>query len=116
MKLQRLLSLSLALSLSIAEIPLLSVESKTTVIPKNQQNSSSQAQADSSSDNSALFNAPVDDKVSGSSSKNENIEDLEAQLAKVRSGKPEAQARALFNLAKAYGEARKFDQAEQYYR
>ncbi|MDP3507014.1 MAG: CHAT domain-containing protein [Candidatus Melainabacteria bacterium] len=116
MKLQRLLSLSLALSLSIAEITLLSVQSKTTVIPKNQQNSSSQAQTDSRSDNSALFNAPADDKVSGSSSKNENIEDLEAQLAKVRSGKPEAQARALFNLAKAYGEARKFDQAEQYYR
>jgi len=116
LKLQRLLSLSLALSLSIAEIPLLSVQSKTTVIPKNQQNSSSQAQTDSRSDNSALFSAPVDDKVSGSSSKNENIEDLEAQLAKVRSGKPEAQARALFNLAKAYGEARQFDQAEQYYR
>ncbi len=113
MKLKRLLSLSLALSLSIAEISLVAVQGKTTVVPKN---SPSQSQAESNADNSALFNTPADDTVSGSSAKNENIEDLEAQLAKVRSGKPEMQARALFNLAKAYGEARKFDQAEQYYR
>ena len=116
MKLQGLLSVSLAFSLVLAESSCLGVQGKTTVIPKNSQTESSSKPSDNSN-GSALFNSPNDDQSSASSSaKNENIEDLEAQLAKARSGKPEAQARALFNLAKAYGEARKFDQAEQYYR
>jgi len=114
LKLQGLLSVSLAFSLVLTSC--LGVQSKTTVIPKNSQTDSSSKPSDNSN-GSALFNSPNDDQSSASSSaKNENIEDLEAQLAKARSGKPEAQARALFNLAKAYGEARKFDQAEQYYR
>lgn len=114
MKLQGQLSVSLAFSLVLASC--LGVQGKTTVIPKNSQTESSSKPSDNAN-SSALFNSPSDDQSSaGSNAKNENIEDLEAQLAKARSGKPEAQARALFNLAKAYGEARKFDQAEQYYR
>jgi len=114
LKLHRLLSLSLALSFSFAQISLLGVHGKTTVVPKN-TDKSGQGQTENNEGGSSLFTTPSAES-NNDGAKNENIADLEAQLAKARSSKPEVQARALFNLAKAYGEARKFDQAEQYYR
>ncbi|CAN5370636.1 hypothetical protein BH11CYA1_BH11CYA1_32760 [soil metagenome] len=114
MKLQRLLSLSLALSLTIAH-SLPSAQGKTTVIPKS---NSPETKAETSADaNASVFNnAEQNEQSNSAGAKNENIIELEAELKKARSAKPEAQARALFNVAKAYGEARQFVQAEQYYR
>lgn len=50
--------------------------------------------------------------TAGGAEQNADIRALETSLAGARKGKPDAQAKALYALGKAYAEARQFDKAE----